>query len=202
MKKLILILLMAPLAVWGQSLKTTGTSAEEMIPEGWTCQSAYGDMNKDGVRDMALIAFPPEKESYPLLAVYWGEAGGRYRLWRQYPEALLPGNEYAIHDYTIGITDKGVMKISVNIFMTAGGWGNSDYTYLFRFQQGDFFLIGEDSESMARNTGDAEKVSINYLTHKKQVLEYNVMEDSKKKPRERWSRIPKEPLKSLSDWGM
>ncbi len=201
MKKLFLLLMLSlPIALGAQTLKSTGTTAEGVLPDGWTAQYAYGDMNKDGVRDLALIAFAPEDKAAPLLAVYWGERGGNYRLWRQYPDKLLANEEFCFYEYSIDITAKGVMKISVNTFMSAGGWGNNDDTYLFRYQQGDFFLIGQDSQSVARNTHNAEKVSINYLTHKKQELEYNI--DDNRKPKERWSRIPKEPLQSLSDWGM
>lgn len=201
MKKLFLLAMaIVPLTVWGQTLKQTGASAEEMLPANWKCQSAYGDMNKDGVKDLALIAFPEEKDAAPVFAVYWGSRGGQYRLYREYPE-LIPANdnEFAFPEYSLSITDKGVIVFDYSLFMSAGSWNNSNDTYRFRYQDGDFYLIGYDTGALSRNSGEVTEESYNYLTHKKQTKTFNVMEDNNNKVKEKWTRIPKEPLKRLSE---
>ncbi|MBR3446127.1 MAG: hypothetical protein IKH14_09775, partial [Prevotella sp.] len=79
MKKVFLLLLtLVPSMLEGQTLKPEGASAEEVLPEGWTSSHAYGDLNKDGIKDMVLIALPPRRNMAPKLAVYWGKGGDRY----------------------------------------------------------------------------------------------------------------------------
>ena len=62
-------------------------------------------------------------------------------------------------------------------------------------------MIGFDTDSFARNTGEGEKVSYNFLTNKCQRTKYNVFDD-KVKPVERWSKFPARPLKRLGDEGL
>lgn len=204
MKKLFLLLLtIMPLTLCGQVLRQTGSSAEDVLPANWKCDSAYGDMNKDGLTDLVLIAFPEDNTLAPLLAVYWGTKNGLYRLYSEYPEALPANdNEFAFPEYSLSISDKGVMAIEYSLFMSAGSWNTSKDTYRFRFQQGDFYLIGMDTGALSRNTGEITEDSYNYLTHKRQTLQYNAMEGNNNKVKEKWTRIPKEPLKRLSEWSI
>ena len=47
-------------------------------------------------------------------------------------------------------------------------------------------------------TGEAETVSINYLTHKRQVVKENVFDDTVK-PKETWTTLAKQPLRKLGE---
>ena len=58
---------------------------------------------------------------------------------------------------------------------------------------------GEDNDYFMRNSGEGERTSINYLTHRKQVVKYNAFDDSVK-PKEKWTRIPNQPLRRLGTW--
>ena len=185
---------------YGQTLKSSGTSAEDVLPDGWVCISAYGDMNQDGIKDMALIALPPRRNMDPLLAVYWGKGGNRYSLWRVYEALSAIDDDNAMIDYALDVTAKGVLRLDQTTSYSSGSWSNYNDSFMFRFQQGDFFLIGEEHETMARNTGIAEKQSFNYLTHKQQTQKYSVMKDVEFTPTEQWKRLPKKPLQSLSKW--
>ncbi|MBR5688504.1 MAG: hypothetical protein IKX36_11215 [Prevotella sp.] len=200
MKKILLLALaIMPLAGWGQTLKQSGTSPQDVIPEGWKIQYAYGDMNKDGVLDLAVIAFPEEETAAPLLGIYWRTKSGLYRLYHEYAAFPANDNGLVIPEYDLSISDKGVLSIEYSVFYTAGSWSTDRDTYRFRYQQGDFFLIGHDTGSLMRNTGEVTEVSLNFLTHKRQTVKYNVLEGNDERS-EKWSRIPKEPLISLSDW--
>ena len=206
MKKLFLLLLtVMPLTLCGQVLNWMGAMAEDMLPENWKCESAYGDMNKDGLTDLALIAFPEDKTAAPLLAVYWGARNGLYNLYRLYPGAFPANdNEFAFPEYDLSITDKGVMVIEYSLFMSAGSWNTSKDTFRFRFQDGDFFLIGMDTGGLSRNTGEVTEDSFNFLTHKRQTRQFNAMEgdEDNGKVKEKWTRIPKVPLQRLSEWNV
>jgi len=207
-----LFLLLLPLGVKAQRLADKGFSLEEIVPQGWTSTEATGDLNKDGISDLVVIALPDNEENLirredgyvynlnqPVLAVYFGKAGEGFVCWRQYPKMLLPQpDEFLSYNYSLEITPRGTLIISVEVFASAGGWASSNYSSTYRYQKGDFFLIGQDEDSYARNTGKGEKVSRNYLTHKCQRVKYNVF-DEKKKPVESWSKIPAAPLKKLGD---
>ena len=96
------------------------------------------------------------------------------------------------------ITAKGVLKLFVEYFNSAGSSENDSNTYLFRFQDGDFYLIGSDSEASSRYSGEAVKVSRNYLTKRQSTTTYNMFDD-KVKPTETWTDLPDEPLEKLGE---
>ena len=82
------------------------------------------------------------------------------------------------------------------MWCSAGSYGTSTDTYIYRYQKGDFHLIGKDTEEMMRNTGESTVVSENYLTWKRQVTTSNAFDD-KAPTTEKWSRLPKKALEKL-----
>ena len=60
MMRKILFLLMMALPSWmqAQQLKDSGASIRELVPTGWEVTEAEGDLNKDGVADLAVIVTP------------------------------------------------------------------------------------------------------------------------------------------------
>ena len=210
-----LMMLLLPLRLCAQQLKETGSSAKDLVPEGWECTEADGDLNKDGISDMAIIVTPNDpthlktrEDGYvynfnqPTLAIYKGKHEGGYQLWKKYDD-ILPArpDEFTFMEHSLDITDRGVLRINVSEFHSAGGWTQPSATYVVRFQNGDFFLIGKDLNSFARNTGEAETISYNYLTHRCQHIIHNVMDDSVK-PKEKWSKLPKKDLERLGTFLM
>ena len=206
------VLLCLSTVVMGQSLKQSGNSAKDIVPEGWEVIEAEGDLNKDGISDLAIIATPNFEEhlkhrddgyvynfNQPLLGIYWGNRNGGYTCWKIY-DKVIPAqvDEYIFVDLSLSITDRGVLKIDVSTFASAGGWGQGGSTYLFRYQSGDFFLIGKDESSMMRNTGETTLDSYNYLTSKHQRITYNEF-DPKVKRRETWKKLKKAPLQRLEE---
>ncbi len=190
-------------------LKASGNSARDIVPTGWELQEQTGDLNKDGIADLVVIATPDKKENImvredgyqinmnrPILAIYKGRTNGHYSLWKSYEEVLPVRDEFITYDYLIGITDRGVLTIGITSFASAGSWQNSDATYLYRYQNGDFHLIGKDDTNMARNTGETEINSYNYLTFRHQKITYNEFNKSVKR-KETWNKLPKTPLEKL-----
>ena len=196
-----LCLLCLCVGVRAQELQKQGRGVDDLVPEGWVHTEATGDLNKDGIADLVVVATPDFKENtktrddgfvynfnQPLLAVYFGTAGGKMQLWRQYDQ-VIPArpDEYVSIDTNLTITEKGVLRISLETFASMGGWG----------QDGDFYLIGKENQSMSRNTGEMETTSENYLTWRRQVVKENVFEDSNVPKTEKWTKLPRKSLEKL-----
>ena len=169
-----------------------------------------GDLNKDGILDLVLAATPRNLEhmmtrddgyeynfNKPVLAIYFGKDDGTFSLFKEYPYTI-PGavDEYTFVELASEITEKGVLKLGLGYFNSAGSSETDNNTYLFRFQDGDFYLIGFDSEAFSRYSGEAEKVSRNYLTKRQSTTTYNMFDD-KVKPTETWTDLPDKPLERL-----
>ena len=193
-----------------QGLAQQGTSVDDIVPAGWRHNEAQGDLNKDGILDLVVVATPDFEENLktrddgyvynfnqPILAIYFGAGQGQLQLWKQY-DNVIPADESenCSHDITLEITNRGTLRIAISLFCRAGSYGASVDTYTYRYQQGDFYLIGMDNEEMQRNTGESTIVSENYLTWKRQVKTSNVFDDNVPST-EKWTRLPKKPLKRL-----
>ena len=197
--------------VRAQQLQQQGRGVDDLVPAGWDHTEATGDLNKDGIVDLVVVATPDFKENtktrddgfvynfnQPLLAVYFGTAGGKMQLWRQYDQ-VIPArpDEYVSIDTNLTITEKGVLRISLETFASMGGWGTEHSTFSYRYQDGDFYLIGKEHQSMSRNTGEMETTSENYLTWRRQVVKENVFEDSNVTKTEKWTKLPRKSLEKL-----
>lgn len=208
-----MVMLCLCVGVQAQELQKQGRGVEDLVPKGWEHTEATGDLNKDGIADLVVVATPDFKENtktrddgfvynfnQPLLAVYFGTAGGKMQLWRQYDQ-VIPArpDEYVSIDTNLTITEKGVLRISLETFASMGGWGTEHSNFSYRYQDGDFYLIGKENQSMSRNTGEMETTSENYLTWRRQVVKENVFEDSNVTKTEKWTKLPKKPLEKLGE---
>lgn len=194
MKRILFFLFVAlPVLASAQETTKKGRSAEEIIPQSVDFVKAEGDLNKDGLNDLVVYVQPE-------LAIYFATPSGDYELWKQY-DSILPideeGDDLMI-DIELSITDRGALKIMIGSFASAGTSYVTNTNYTYRFQNGDFYKIGEEQHSMSRMTGDDETVSTNYLTHKRQVVRQNAFDETVK-PKETWTTIPKTPLRRLGE---
>ena len=88
------------------NLRTTGHSVQELVPEGWiNIAEAQGDLNKDGIDDLVVVAAPSEDE-WPVLGIYWGDKQGRFNIYQAY-DSIMPHSEeeFSMVDLSIGITN-------------------------------------------------------------------------------------------------
>lgn len=194
MNRVVLLLLAAlPMLASAQGLAKRGKSVEDIVPQGVNYVKAEGDLNKDGLSDLVVYA-------QPVLAIYFATPLGDYERWKQYHDVLPIDEESDVFyiEIDLSVTDRGTLKIDVGSFASAGTSYTTQNNYTFRFQNGDFYKIGEEQHSMSRMTGNAETISYNYLTHKCQRLKENVFDETIM-PKETWTSIPKKPLKKLGE---
>ena len=195
-----------------QGLKEHGMTTLSLIPEGWSSEMVNGDLNKDGRLDMVILTYPNFSEhmkvrddgyvynfNQPILGIYFGQADGSYQLWKSY-DNVVPAreDEYNNIDASLLITPRGTLQISISEWSSAGSWYTTTTTYTYRYQNGNFYLIGKDEESLARNSGEHEYVSENYLTQKRQRVTDNMI-DSKVKRKETWTKMGRVPLKPIGE---
>ena len=175
-----------------------------------TMSIAWGDLNKDGLKDVVVVVTPrlPEKmqtrdDGYeytfnsPVMGIYFGTKDGKLSLFKEY-ENTIPGTEddFCFIELETEISDKGVLSLNIEYFYTAGSTNTSFNKFLYRYQDGDFYLIGADTGALSRLSGETEEVSVNYLTHKKQIIISDISDESVK-PKETWETIPEAPLEKL-----
>ena len=205
-----IILCLCAIGMQAQSLKKQGASVEQIVPEGWEHKEATGDLNKDGIKDLVVLAKPNFKEKMKtrddgyeynfnpyILAIYFGQADGNHQQWKQYEELFPADDEWISVDVDIEVTERGTLNISTGTFASGGSYGTNQTKYTYRFQNGDFYLIGRESTDMMRNTGEMTTISENYLTWKRQTIKDNAFEEGMKK--EIWSKLTKKPLEKLGE---
>lgn len=196
-----------PLQALAQGLKASGKSAADVVPNGWESTFKTGDMNGDGLPDLVIIATPCNKEkmktrddgyvynfNQPVLAIYWGDKNGNYKLFKQY-DNVIPAreDEFLAITPSLDITKSGSLQIDLEFFATAGSYTQPTTSHVFRYQNGDFMLIGKDVVELERTTGKTVTTSDNYLTRKRIVT----TERPKRKAITKRSRLPKSALKPL-----
>lgn len=197
------------LGVQAVELKPQGASIDDIVPAGWLHEEVSGDLNKDGITDLVVVATPDYAENMqtrddgyvfnfnqPILAIYFGTAQGQFQQWKQY-DNVIPADEdeFCRHEANLEITSRGALHITMQLWCSMGSYGTTTNSYTYRYQNGDFYLIGTDSEEMSRNTGETTVVSENYLTWKRQVTQSNAFNEEP--ATEKWSRLKKKPLEKL-----
>lgn len=170
---------------------------KQITPVGWTVLSgAQGDLNKDSKNDIALI-LEKNQTDHPVLkddgtalhnnqrklAVFFKTAQG-YKLAAEnhtLPPAEQP-NTCLLDPLSEseGITiHKGILSLELSYFMACGGWEWPRHTYIFRWQNQQFALIGFDYYSFHRASGEETNKSYNFSTKKrKEILGANMFENT------------------------
>ena len=183
------------------------------MPAGWALESQVsGDLNRDGIADLALVLHEQNPQNIvpndnglgenPLdtnpriLAVAFGRADSAGYTLALEKHTLIPRREFATLDDPLldgGISvERGTLRVTMGFFASAGSWATSTTTYTFRHQNGRFELIGFDRDETQRNTGETTGTSINYSTGKAKLTSGNIESDEETV---RWKSLPsREPV--------
>lgn len=148
------------------------SNIKEFIPKGYKAvKRAKGDMNKDGIADMAIIADEESKtEEFPgrvLLLLFKGQ-DGKYSLSAKSDKAVMKVGEGGV--VALNSDPLNDMKIE-NGVLIIDYWGGSrerwNLSYRFRFENNNWFLIraNEGWEDSLMEKGSESK-SFNLVTGK------------------------------------
>jgi hypothetical protein len=109
--------------------------------------------------------FGPDKRA-PSFLVVWLSNNGK-------PKMVLPkGGSFseATSTFIVDVdlkmmkTGSGVIESNESTMMSMGGWSATSFKKKWRFENGDFRLIGRTENTFQRNTGESEETDENLLT--------------------------------------
>jgi hypothetical protein len=222
------LLLLGPSALCAQELAipavvypqvaSAALKPEGFVPHGWKVElQAAGDLNGDGFEDVALILHatdprnvldnsgfgPTPFDTNPrMLVVALGHPTGGHRLvlanHSLIPRSESPSISDVLDDASPPEIKRGTLKIGLSLFANVGGSDMAQITYTFRYQKGQFMMIGYDSSSVQRMSGETRDISINYLTRKKEISTGRISSD---RQRLRRSTLPAGPLLTIDQIG-
>jgi len=200
------------------NLLAQAMNAEGFVPNGWRLESQQADdLNGDGRPDLILVMRQqdpanvirnddglgenPLDTNPRILVVAFARDGGGYALALQ-NHALIPRHDIpTIEDMLSegGVsTLRGTLRVTLHFWANAGSWSMGNTTYTFRWQNGRFELIGYDSDSVMRNSGASESLSINYSTGKVKRSVGNMQDD---KETVTWEKLPSSRRRTLDEVG-
>lgn len=191
---------------------TKEQSIDSFIPENWILiDTAYGDLNKDNVTDVAFVVRNTDKKNiilndgdsvnnnpYSLIILFKDPSTNNYK-------QIIKNDKFIPHDYAIprhgpfyGITVvNGNLSVELGTVFDVGTHYFSNENYLFRYQDNDFALIGAETSFTNKADGKTESYSINFLTKKYSVTNSNAFDENQKAITE-WKIFELEKLKTLS----
>lgn len=167
----------------------------DLVPAGWKVfDSAYGDLNKDGIKDAAIILQYKDSvllvnssedtvltQPRILLLLFKNVSNNGFSLIEQSNSFILKHDNPIMDDPYQDISiEKGILKIDFHLFYNMGSWYSTSSTYKFRFDGKAFVLIGADLSTIHRATLDYEDYSYNFLTKKRSYTKGNGQSDAKK----------------------
>ncbi len=142
-----------------------------------------GDLNNDGFPDQVLVlesldSIPAEDPdalwSKPwnprmLVILLYDGLNGNYRKVVESTDFILTDEGNATMDEPfVGIECRknGTLRIDFRYWYSAGSWSMGTSSYIFRYQNHRFELIGQELTHVHRGTGGSSLLSINYSTRR------------------------------------
>lgn len=157
-----------------------------LVPEGWRVEHRIDGRVDDDARDDVVLLLRMDDPANVLdntggwgtqrfdtnprmLVIAVAGADGR---WNRVvaDHALIPRQEstveddYLADDASASVTLKQrVLRVSLHMFMSAGGWNAGSTTYAFRLEGDCFRLIGFDTRDTHRGSGETNDLSVDLL---------------------------------------
>jgi len=185
----------------------------EFVPKNWKIiAKAEGDLNADKVADLVIVIEDTKKKNIlsnndglgasalntnpRLLLVLFKNSKNKFYL-DEKNRINIPseGNlenpcleDPFLSSKGIEIT-KGLLKLSLRYWLSCGSWEMNVNDYTFRLKNNQFELIGYDTFSLHRASGEIEESSYNFLTKKKSITTGKNISEEDEKPITQWSKI-------------
>lgn len=206
-----------------QNIRKTASKINDFIPAGWKLAAeAKGDLNKDGLVDVALIIENTDPKNFisnadrlgrdtvninpRILMLLFKQANGKYLLMAK-NSGFVPSendDESPCLADPIGETGgveikKGVLIVSYQYWLSCGSYGVNTNSYTFRYQDKKFALIGLDEHYYSRASGEITKMSINFSTNSISYTEGgNMFKEEENKPKTKFKKLPAKKLLDLA----
>ena len=180
-----------------------GNKMEDFVPKHWSAiMKVDGDLNKDGLTDTALIVEQENPNNISIteyndtlntnpraLLLLFKQENGTYKLVAKNNKGFIePPKENSslldpLEEGDINIKNN-TLRLNFQYFFSAGSWYITNVEYVFRYQNSHFELIGVETNSFDRSTGEETIVSFNLSTNKLETtMGGNVFEEKEKNPK-------------------
>ena len=180
-----------------------GNKIEDFVPKHWSAiMKVDGDLNKDGLTDTALIVEQENPNNISVteyndtlntnpraLLVLFKQENGTYKLTAKNDKGFIePPKENSslldpLEEGDINIKNN-TLRLNFQYFFSAGSWYITNVEYVFRYQNNHFELIGVETNSFHRATGEETIVSFNLSTNKLETtMGGNVFEEKENNPK-------------------
>ena len=180
-----------------------GNKMEDFVPKHWSAiMKVDGDLNKDGLTDTALIVEQENPNNISIteyndtlntnpraLLVLFKQENGSYKLAAKNDKGFIePPKESSSLLDPLGEGDINIknntLRLRFQYFFSAGSWYTTNVEYVFRYQNNHFELIGVETNSFHRATGEETIVSFNLSTNKLETtMGGNVFEEKENNPK-------------------
>ncbi|MCX2745430.1 hypothetical protein OO013_16240 [Mangrovivirga sp. M17] len=207
--------LLIGLGSFGQD-RTIQVGVENQIPAGWIVRdTASGDLNKDGLADLILVAQSDNKADYKtdndsfgsdsinankrLIYIFLNGQKG-LKLFSKVDDIIPEHVSPTMDDPYAGISiNNGILQVGYYFWANAGSWYMYSTDYKFRFQNGDFYLIGIEHDNTHRGSGERETISVNFSTRKVNIQKFNPHLDDDKATSSEWKTFELEKLYKIPE---
>ena len=180
-----------------------GNKMEDFVPKHWSAiMKVDGDLNKDGLADTALIVEQENPTNISIteyndtlntnpraLLVLFKQENGTYKLAAKNDKGFIePPKENSSLLDPLGEGDINIknntLRLKFQYFFSAGSWYITNVEYVFRYQNSHFELIGVETNSFHRATGEETIVSFNLSTNKLETtMGGNIFEEKENNPK-------------------
>lgn len=198
LKLLLVLAVVLPMTAMGQDSTKTSTSS----PVKTFAEMTEKDLNNDGINDIVFI-FEDTFTHSVTLEIWLSNSDGSRQEPKFYENIIfeLPADvDDNSVSYDLGMTDDNCLKISVMLdYSMSGSYAVPTGTYIYRYQDGDFYLISDTHTDLYANTGEEFSVINDYLKGKRCNVSLLADKNKNLKRKAKWTKIGKKPLRKLGE---
>lgn len=140
---------------------------KDLVPGGFLKSAeAKGDLNADGISDIALLLRQGGADAPQSVLLYLGDKAGKYTLWKTGATHFIEANPNLMEENGVGTFEikKGVLIIASSTAMSMGGWSAGGCTQKWRKDKSGFRLIGLTMTDIDRKCACGSTTDMNLLT--------------------------------------